>query len=169
MQVVIPGNVESIAVSNVQSMKAPFGSSSLCVGNTCARTAAVRLGFNKSCSALLPVLATSRSPDIAPAAPKAVEVELALELMVVGVVDAASLSLRRENAGPVSRRSKAISAGDLRVGCAAPTTGDATLASATLGSWLIGDSSGAGPKIFSTGTSGSVIGPKLGSGASPAA
>jgi hypothetical protein len=128
----------------------------------------VRLGFNKSCNALLPVPATSRSLKFPPADPKAVEVELALELAAVGVVEAASLSLRRENAGPVSRRSKAISAGDLSVGCELPTMGDATLVGVTLTSWLIG-SSGAGPKIFSTGISGSVIGPKLGSGASPAA
>jgi hypothetical protein len=34
MQVVMPGSVESIAVSNVQSMNAPLGSSSRIVGNT---------------------------------------------------------------------------------------------------------------------------------------
>ena len=41
MQVVIPGRVESMAVSSVQSMKAPFGSNRRCAGRTCARTAVV--------------------------------------------------------------------------------------------------------------------------------
>ena len=165
MQVVIPGSVESSAVSRVQSMKAPFGSNSLCVGNTCARTAGVRLGLNNSCRAPLPVLAGSRSPTGPPGDPKTV----ALELSVGGVADAESLSLLRENAGPVNRRSKAISAGDFGVGCDDAPTGDGALAKPKLRSWLMGGSSGAGPKIFSTGTSGSVMGPKLGSGASPAA
>ena len=40
----MPGSVESMAVSSVQSMKAPFGSNSRCVGNTCARTAALTPG-----------------------------------------------------------------------------------------------------------------------------
>jgi hypothetical protein len=62
------------------------------------------------------VPATSRSPNTPLAGPKAVVLELALELEAVGMPDAASLSLRRENAGPVSRRSKAISAGDLTAG-----------------------------------------------------
>ncbi len=44
MQVVIPGRVESIAVSKVQSIKAPFGSNSRCAGSICARTAAATPG-----------------------------------------------------------------------------------------------------------------------------
>ena len=43
-QVVMPGSVESMAVSRVQSMNAPLGSSSRCVGSTWARTAVVTLG-----------------------------------------------------------------------------------------------------------------------------
>src|SRR5277367_5299976 len=110
MQVVIPGNVESRAVSKVQSMKAPFGSNSLCVGNTCARTAGVRLGLNNSERAPLPApAAVSRSPTDPPVGAKT----LAVELSDGG--DPESLSLRRENAGPDNRRSKAISAGDLGV------------------------------------------------------
>ena len=54
-------------------------------------------------------------------------------------------------------------------GCDDPPTGGAAPARATLGLWLMGGSSGAGPKIFSTGISGRVIGPNLGSGASPTA
>jgi hypothetical protein len=112
-------------------MKAPFGNSSRCVGNTCARTAGVRLGLNASCKAPLPVPVTSRSP--APADPKTVELELAPELPV-GAPDAASLSLRRENAGPVSRRSNAISAGDFGIGCGVTPMGDGVPAKAGLGS-----------------------------------
>ena len=41
MQVVMPGSVESIAVSSVQSMKAPFGNRKRCVGSTEAATAGV--------------------------------------------------------------------------------------------------------------------------------
>src|ERR1700688_1276660 len=144
MHVVIPGNVESSAVSRVQSMKAPFGSKSRCVGNTCARTAGVRLGLNNSCSGPLPVPAASRSPT----GPLGDPTSVALELSGEGVAVAESLLLRRENAGPANRRYKAISADDLRVGCDAPPTGDATPARASLGLWVIGGSSGAGPKIF---------------------
>src|SRR5271168_443751 len=104
MQVVIPGNVESRAVSKVQSMKAPFGSNSLCVGNTCARTAGVRLGFNNSERAPLPAPATDPPGD-----PKIVALELSVG---AEVANTESLSLLRENAGPDNRRSKAISAGD---------------------------------------------------------
>src|SRR5271168_2200546 len=113
MQVVIPGNVESRAVSKVQSMKAPFGSNSLCVGNTCARTAGVRLGFNNSERAPLPAPATgSRSATDPPGDPKIVALELSVG---AEVANTESLSLLRENAGPDNRRSKAISAGDLGV------------------------------------------------------
>src|SRR6202789_196514 len=42
--VVMPGSVESMALSNVQSMKAPLGNSRRCVGSTCARTAALTPG-----------------------------------------------------------------------------------------------------------------------------
>jgi hypothetical protein len=110
MHVVIPGNVESRAVSSVQSMKAPFGSKSLCVGSTCARTAGVRLGLNNSERPALAVPAAgSRSLSCPPADPKLV----ALKLSVGSVADPESLSLLREKAGPDKRRSKAISAGDL--------------------------------------------------------
>jgi len=48
--VVMPGNVESMAVSNVQSRNAPLGRSKRCVGNTWARTAVVTLGRNSALS-----------------------------------------------------------------------------------------------------------------------
>src|SRR5580704_16311168 len=102
MHVVIPGNVESRAVSKVQLMKAPFGSNSRCVGSTCARTAEVRLGRNNSCNAPLPAPAASCSPTDAPDDPKTA----ALKLSGGGGADAESLSLRREKAGPDTRRSK---------------------------------------------------------------
>ena len=41
-QVVMPGSAELIAVSKVQSIKAPFGSMKRCVGSTRARTAGRR-------------------------------------------------------------------------------------------------------------------------------
>src|SRR5271168_448818 len=114
MQVVIPGNVESRAVSRVQSIKAPFGSNSLCVGSTCARTAGVRLGLSNSERAPVPVPAAgSRSPAGAPGDPKLVALKLSVGS---DAADPESLSLLRENAGPANRRSKAISAGDLGVG-----------------------------------------------------
>src|SRR6185437_9579292 len=50
--VVIPGRVESIAVSSVQSMKAPLGKRSRCVGRTDGRTAGVMVGASKVASAL---------------------------------------------------------------------------------------------------------------------
>jgi hypothetical protein len=94
----------------------------------------------------------------------------ALELSVEGgLADTESLSLLREKAGPANRRSKAISAGDLGAGCENPPTGGGMFAGAALGSWLIGGSWGADPKIFSTGTSGRLIGPRVGRGASPVA
>ena len=46
MQVVIPGSVESIAVSSVQSMNAPFGNISRRVGTIWALTALVTAGRN---------------------------------------------------------------------------------------------------------------------------
>jgi hypothetical protein len=114
MQVVIPGNVESRAVSRVQSIKAPFGSNSLCVGSTCARTAGVRLGFNNSERPALAVAAAgSRSLTGAPGDPKLVALKLSVGSDAAGPE---SLSLLREKAGPANRRSKAISAGDFSAG-----------------------------------------------------
>jgi hypothetical protein len=43
----MPGSVESMAVSNVQSMKAPFGSNKRRAGNTWARAAAVIVGCKR--------------------------------------------------------------------------------------------------------------------------
>jgi hypothetical protein len=50
--VVIPGSVESIAVSSVQSMNAPLGKRSRWVGRTDGRTADVTVGINNVASAL---------------------------------------------------------------------------------------------------------------------
>ena len=49
-QVVMPGKVESIAVSKVQSRNAPLGRSSRWVGNTWARTAVAALGRSNALS-----------------------------------------------------------------------------------------------------------------------
>ena len=46
IQVVMPGKVESIAVSSVQSMNAPLDRRNRRVGRTCARAASVTLGCN---------------------------------------------------------------------------------------------------------------------------
>src|ERR1700722_10379858 len=79
----------------------------------------------------------------------------------------ALLSLDRENAGPVNRRSNASSAADLTGGEPTPIAAGGSPVSAALPGCLSGSCAGGGPKSFSGLTSGRVIGPKGGSGASP--
>ena len=106
MQVVIPGRVESIAVSRVQSMKAPLGNKSLCVGKICARTAGVRLGFNSSERAALPRTGRSCSRPRT----RQGNLESALALSGGSPVRYRCRFCERTPV-PSSRRSKAISAG----------------------------------------------------------
>jgi hypothetical protein len=58
MQVVIPGNVESMAVSSVQSMKAPLDNRKRLVGKTFARMEAVAVGCRKGSMLLSALVAT---------------------------------------------------------------------------------------------------------------
>ena len=71
-QVVIPGRVESIAVSSVQSAKDPFGSSQRRFGRRSARTAGVTVGLSAAPSADPPPAA------LAPGATRSVPIRSAI-------------------------------------------------------------------------------------------
>src|ERR1700733_7388621 len=113
MHVVIPGSVVSIAVSKVQSMNAPFGSSRRCVGSTRACTAGVAMGASSVDKV------ADRAGTMVAAAPAAPEFPEADSLAADVAPSAAGSGFGTtvcgcfEYAGPESLRSSATCAADL--------------------------------------------------------
>src|SRR6185437_7018919 len=104
MHVVIPGSVESIAVSSVQSMNAPFARRKRRVGSTEAACVGVTVGLRSAVSPCPPA-GVRASVAEAPAASGSRPRPLTPGAPTLGDDDA-------ENAGPASLRSSASSAGD---------------------------------------------------------
>src|ERR1700730_17591051 len=109
----MPGNVESIAVSNVQSINAPLASKNLRVGRTCARADATVVGRRNP--AISPA-GKETSGGLDPAALSAPE----LEISALSAKGAAGLARdarspdSRANAAPDNSRSCASCSADLR-------------------------------------------------------
>jgi hypothetical protein len=127
----MPGKEELMAVSSVQSMKAPFGSRSLWVGRIRAATAGVMLGRSRAVSEFSPPAliggagiaggvggAALPMSELAPGA----ETSTSVAPPAVGPsleLDAGWALVEREtDTGPPNRRSNASSADDFVGGCA---------------------------------------------------
>src|SRR5579862_4453298 len=142
MQVVMPGSVESIAVSSVQSMKAPFGSRNRRVGSTEAATAGVTVGRSN------PFNGCAGSPTAPPVLCGAVGIARPSTLGGdAGKAPGSSAFGSRANAGPASRRSNASSPGDFAGG--APDAGASDPKVAPRAGVTAAGSGGAGPKTCS--------------------
>src|SRR5580692_5941994 len=121
--VVMPGSVESMAVSKVQSMKAPLGNNRRCVGSTCARTAALTPGRSNAPS----------SPDSC--GPAGVDVR-GPAVSLAAAAGAAAAALCGEYTTPDNWRSKVSCSGVL--GCGAPYVPVVWLASSGISRKVVG-------------------------------
>jgi hypothetical protein len=130
----MPGKEELMAVSSVQSMKAPFGSRSLWVGRIRAATAGVMLGRSRAVSEVSPPAliggagiagnAGGAEPPMSALAP-GVETSMSVAPVVPPAAGASleldtgwALDARETDTGPPNRRSKASSADDFVGACA---------------------------------------------------
>src|SRR3984957_15841756 len=113
-QVVIPGSAELTAVSNVQSINAPFGSMKRRVGGTRARTATVGVGFKSDASVSPPGALFSRVWEPPPGdEPGDASMDVADSPSVAGVEGAGRPLGAAARTGPPSRRSSSNSSGVL--------------------------------------------------------